>query len=484
MEISSSEKPPACKFSRVAAHVISVFLTAVFQVYGISTGAYAAPPTPNFLNTPVDPQLPSANKPPVVSTITGTPFRATYLIHKPVDDPNADRVAVYVIVQTGAADLKGPQGLLHYVEHLAWLNAIGAQARKADRDTNAWTNRMSVGYWLTGVSEDLPNLIRQVSGVFRPITLDRTFMRQERDILMREYDLRRRNNIDARVGASLSRAIYLGSGYARSPLGTPQEINSLSMDEALALHKATHRPGNAVLVVYGNVTGKQLRAAIPDMPHGKPTVTAPPPFKIKPLAGKDHQITLRFPDPHAVPHLVWRRIVRLDQPQQIDVLTARLALLRDILNTNLPGGLAGPLRFDAFVTRSFSIFLSALDERHVEMVFSAEPDMGVTLVEVKTAFETALAASTASGIPPETYTRVRKRFSDYWPEWLNRKKLAIWMASYVVDSLSVQSKPLTVSEIEKIDDQLTRESLNRLLRKFGTDGRTVIAYVGTKGELN
>ncbi len=420
----------------------------------------------------------------MVSIIRDTPFRAAYVVHKPADDPNADRVAVYLIVQTGEADLTGPQGMLHYVEHLAWLDATKRSARSADRDSNAWTNQLSVGYWLAGTRADLPRMITQLSRVFDPITLRPSFVRQERDILLREYDLRIRDNMDARVAEDLSRAIYRGTGYARSPLATPLDISSLGVDAALALHRRTHRPGNAVLVVYGNVSDDAVAAAIPDLPKGPRSPARRVPFTAKLPRGKPSDSILRFPDPDASPHIVWRRIIRLDQPQQIDLLAARLALLRDVLDTNLPGGLAGPLRFDAFIARRFSISLSALDESHVEMIFSAEPDEGVSLNRLKTSFEAVLASSARAGIPAATYTRVRKRFSDYWPEWLDRQKLARWMAGYVVDAVSARKTPLDVVQLGKLDSRITRDDLNDLLRQLVSGGRTVVAFVGNEGDLN
>ncbi|MGD7552013.1 hypothetical protein ACQCP0_25565, partial [Ralstonia pseudosolanacearum] len=84
---------------------------------------------------------------------------------------------------------------------------------------------------------------------------------------------------------------------------------------------------------------------------------------------------------------------------QIDLLDARLDHLRDMLDTNLPGGLAGPLRFDARIARDYRLHLTAIDERHIELWFQASPDTGVSLPGLRAGFEAALAKSAATGIP-------------------------------------------------------------------------------------
>ena len=54
-----------------------------------------------------------------------------------------------------------------------------------------------------------------------------------------------------------------------------------------------------------------------------------------------------------------------------------------MLATNLPGGLAGPLRFDRFVAQSFALAITPPDDARIERVFAAEPDVGVTLPRCK-----------------------------------------------------------------------------------------------------
>ena len=273
-----------------------------------------------------------------------------------VAQPELAQVSVHIVF---AHD--GPALQMHYVEHLSWLNAIGAQDLSADRDTNAWTTDIAVGYWLSGKPEDLPDLLHTLAGVFKPITLPDDFAGQERTILRREYDLRLVDNINRQAATEMNAFLYQGNAIAASPLGTPEQIAALDYDVARALHDATHLPKNATLVVVGNITNKKVQEAIAAAGLAGKIGTAPqitpPEFTLAPAETQ----VFTFDYPTAAPRMIWRKVVTLKQPVEYDLLETQTALLGDILDTNLPGGLAGPLRYDAFITRSFSVSVIALD---------------------------------------------------------------------------------------------------------------------------
>lgn len=369
------------------------------------------------------------------------------------------------------------EGLAHYVEHLTWLSNIGKNTRPADRHSNAWTNNLAIGYWLSGDADDLTDILRTLSGVFDPISVPRDFAEQEREVILREYDLRMTNNPDALAANDMQAFLYTGDAIAAPLMGAPNEIRALSFDEAKAYHNLTHRPEKATLVVSGNLSTRELNRAIRE--SGFPELTraseviAPPPFTL--AAAEVRTFTYWVPD--AAPRMIWRKVVRLDEPVQFDLLEARTALLTDILSTNLPGGIAGPLRFDAFIAKSFSVAVYPIDEQHIEISFFAEPDEDVTFRELRQAFETYLTNS-SKGIPQATYQRVRGRFSDYWPDWTNKDQVAEWMVNYVLNRVSSLREPLTERRLRKLDSQIAAPDINALLAVLAGPGRSAIAFIG------
>ena len=195
-------------------------------------------------------------------------------------------------------------------------------------------------------------------------------------------------------------------------------------------------------MVVGDVTGCQLAKAMnaddfPDLDALREDI-APPPFVLAPPESR----SFHDPDPAAAPRMIWRKVMALAEPVDFDLLEAQTALARDILDSNLPGGLAGPLRFDAFVTTGFGISLTPLDEGHVELIFSAEPDRGVGFAQMQSAFEAALAAA-ATGVPAATYDRVRDRFDGFWPDWSDADDTGRWMADYTLSRVSALREPKT-----------------------------------------
>lgn len=366
----------------------------------------------------------------------------------------------------------------HYTEHLAWLPNVGKASRPEDRDSNAWTNDYAVGYWLSGPPEDLPDMLRRLKVVFDPIDLPQEFAETERDIVLREYDLRMANNPDAQAAEEMEAFLYEGNAIAASVIGTPTEIKAVTFDDAKAFHAETHRPERARLVVTGDVTERQLakamaEAGFPDLDANREDI-APPPFT---LAEPETRI-FRYPAPAAAPRMTWRKVVALAEPLDFDLLEAQTAFARDLLDTNLPGGLAGPLRFDAFVTKNFAISIAPVDETHIELIFSAEPDKGIGFATMQSAFETALAAS-AQGVPTATYDRVRERFKGFWPDWSDDEETARWMANYTLSRVSVLREPKTERQISKVDAQIEAADINAILAALAGPGRTAIAFIGT-----
>ena len=187
---------------------------------------------------------------------------------------------------------------------------------------------------------------------------------------------------------------------------------------------------------------------------------------------------LSYPDANAAPLLIWRRAVALPEPVSFDLLVAQTALLQDILATNLPGGLAGPLRYDAAIARYFDVQIDPIDEGNIEIEISSYPDSGVTLTELQTAFETQLRAIATQGIPQATYDRALVRFKVFWPDWLDKDKAAQWIADYTVSRVSSLREPLSERDLKKLKNALSLNTTNILLTHLAGEGRVVAAFIG------
>lgn len=388
----------------------------------------------------------------------------------------SQEVQVHVIVGHGNPS----SGLAHYVEHLAWLNTVGAKQRSADRHSNAWTNAYAAGYWLSGNPDELSDILQTLSGLFGTLEIPAEFATEEREIILREYEAHMVDKPDAQAAEAMSAFLYAGNTLASSMLGTPDDIRGFSYDDARALHATTHRPENATLVVTGGVTQREVSRALKavDWPakQSADAESEPPTFELAEPA----DTLLRYPEKEVSARLILRHVVALPEFISFDLLEAHALLLANILNANLPGGLAGPLRFNNAIARGFDVQAWPLDERHIELRFRAAPDSGVSLSAVQKAFKETLAEISGTGIPDETYQRVLNRFEDFWPDWEDDDDAARWMADYTLERVAALRQPLPLSDVKRLEQQLSHQTINSLLNEITGEGRTAVAFIGPK----
>jgi hypothetical protein len=406
------------------------------------------------------------------------PFRDIYLVPSSLTTFGPVNITAYVVVQTGEADLIGPEGLLHYVEHLAWLNAVKNNTDRIDTDSNAWTNSRSIGYWLTGPKSKLKDNLEKLVRVFDKLNLANEFALQERDIIQREYDLRQSDNLDVNIAESLDKILYQGNGLARSVIGKKTDIENFSLQDAMALHSKTHFPENAILVVVGDISAYELIDALPKVVAQKLLIRGGAELILK---NEDIPKSVTFSGNSLNEKLVWRRVIELPISLNYDLLAIQCDLLKDILSADLPGGLAKPLRFDAFVTSSFEISVSAIDERHVELRFVGIPDKNVELKDVKEAFETELTKSAKRGIPAVTFERILTRYLKDLPDKENEIAVSEWTEKYVLERISSQRIPMAIASLQNLRKDLTKPAIDTLLRQLVGKGRTAIAFVRKEG---
>lgn len=399
-----------------------------------------------------------------------------------IDSPDSGNVTAYIVLNLSAYPSE-PEGLAHYTEHLVWQNVFGGESSDAVLHSNAWTNVRTSGYWLSGPREKLPELLKDLSGVFDPLVVAAEFADGERDILVREYERRLLDNTDGQASVDMNRFLYEGNAIAASVIGTPDSINALTYGDAASLQQATHTPDNAFLVIVGDVGEKEVlqaieTAEIPPLQTDEVHEISPLRFQ---LAQAESEV-FNFDVAAAEARIVLRKVVALEQPVDFDTLEVQTRLLREVLISSLPGGLAGPLRFDAFVARSFNVNVFPLDEQHIELWFEATPDSGVTLNELQAAFEATLADS-MKGIPASTFERIRKRSESDWPDWDDESETSRWMARYVIQKTSSLREPLSSQKLQGLQEGLSLDALNRLLKSFQRDGRKAVALIqDTDGE--
>ncbi len=397
-------------------------------------------------------------------TLDPGPFRAAYLI----EDDAADFDFLQVIVQAGEVDHDGPEGLAHYVEHLAWLNQLVVKDASSSRHSNAWTSRLATGYFVSGPSEDLAKNLRRLVSTSKPYPLSPAFIAQERGIVMREYAQRVGENVLYPIHREIESVLFEGSPMGRAVIGTPESIAGYTNDIAAALHEETHQLSNMVLVAHGKMKASALRREIAKLERAEPRPVTPIPSI--PTAPLRDERDINAPKLSAE-RLFYEKIVALPDGPISPKTSAALWVLDDIIDSTLPGGIATPLRFDNFIAASFDVDLFEQAPDHLRLSFSARPDVGVDLMELQTAFEATLAEIFETGIPVETFDKIKERLLEDIEDTDDKPA---YNRSGLIHHVALRRAPRGHSSDLKVVTELEYEDVSALLETLSSEGRVVI----------
>jgi zinc protease len=172
-----------------------------------------------------------------------------------------------VVYKAGAADgLPGKNGIAHFLEHLMFKGtgnlAPGQFSKEVDRrggTDNAYTSQDVTVYHQEIAKEHLELIMRMEADRMVNLTLTDAIVLPERDVILQERGERIDNQPGARLGEAVDAALYLNHPYRLPVIGWRHEIEAYTTDDALAFYERFYEPGNAVLVVGGDVTVEEVR---------------------------------------------------------------------------------------------------------------------------------------------------------------------------------------------------------------------------------
>jgi len=397
--------------------------------------------------------------------------------------PNRDinHVELYLVFPNGEAKNPYDEGLAHYVEHLAWLSAFGNASNRLDRHANAWTTRFSTGYSNSSSLNHLRRSLRILTSVAKPLKVEPDFALEERDIVLREYDFRVSERPLFSITREMDLSLYGQGGLGRSLIGRPSEITEYSLDDARALHTNSHVLSQATLLVYGNVLRSQLLSLLESFESSSKTISSTSTsdtFWADEAVRRDSESLLL--DHLTASTFLFRKLIELETCDEKNRCEMIVQIAEHALGSSLPGGLAGPLRFDQFVARNFSLDLDIIANRYIELGFNAQPDIDVSLDKLQHVFETKLLESLELGIPEETFDRVVSRLEGGLDSVLERDRPG-YNRDLALAQINRGKSLFLRHQQQQVLKQITVEDVNRFLKSLLQDGRTVIRRVQARG---
>lgn len=392
-------------------------------------------------------------------------------------DRSPDLIEAFLFIKSGGFYDEGTEGLAHYLEHLVWLNAVNPDGRATTaRHDGASINGLTTTYSLKGKPEELDAYLETLTKVFEPPALDEAFMREEVDIIKREYDYRVSKRPLYPVYRDIQTHLFGRIGRGRTALGTPESISKLTPEAAVALHARTHVPANAVLFIMGN-TDLEMVEPLVEKHFGGIAAGSPPPRYKRSAFQERREILETSIEGLTSPRLIYSKRIMLETPLAKDRLQLRLNLLHSIWDSTLEGSLAKPLRFDDFITNRFSLSLSSIEPGEVLMTFNAVPDEGVELSSLLIAFEDTLKALADDGIPKATFERIREKRLVALEGAVSRRKLAL---DLVADQIADGAEPISAETYIERYGSTTLDELNALVHALSGPGDVVAVSVSPK----
>jgi len=182
-------------------------------------------------------------------------------------DHRAPVVTHMVWYRVGSADEPpGKSGIAHFLEHLMFKGTAKIPpgefskivARIGGND-NAFTSYDYTAYFQRVAVEVLPQVMEMEADRMANLQLTDEVVLPERDVILEERSSRTDNNPGALFGEQISAAQYLSHPYGRPVIGWRHEIEKLTTEDALMHYRRHYGPDNAVLVVAGDITARELK---------------------------------------------------------------------------------------------------------------------------------------------------------------------------------------------------------------------------------
>ena len=185
----------------------------------------------------------------------------------------------------------GITGVSHVLEHMMFKgtdtlapNEFSRLISAAGGEENAFTGNDYTAYFETLSADQLDLALRLEADRMRGMKLDPAELEKELEVVKEERRLRTDDNPNARLYEQFNAAAFQAHPYRNPIIGWMADLDALTHDDVRAWYQRWYHPGNATLVVVGDVRPDAVFAlarkhfgAIPAGPQAAPKARTEPP---------------------------------------------------------------------------------------------------------------------------------------------------------------------------------------------------------------
>jgi zinc protease len=232
-----------------------------------------------------------------------------------LEDHRNPIVSVQVWYRVGSRnEQRGATGLAHFLEHMMFkgtkAHPHGAFSELVERNggrNNAFTTQDVTSYYVNIAADRVDLILDLEADRMRNLTLDPKDIDSERQVVTEERRTRTEDDPAGFLGEAVSAIAFKAHPYGQPIVGWMEDLARITPAQLRAFYDTYYEPGNALLVVAGDVNGPALLEKITRRFGAIRRAPAPPPVTaVEPPQDGERRVTLRRPEARLpVVYLAW-----------------------------------------------------------------------------------------------------------------------------------------------------------------------------------
>lgn len=404
------------------------------------------------------------------------------------EDHRAPVVVSQVWYKIGSSyEYQGITGLSHVLEHMMFKGTKNVPAGEFSRiiaanggEENAFTGRDYTAYFETLSADRLEIALKLEADRMANLRLDPEEVRKETEVVKEERRLRTEDKPSGLLYEQFNAVAWRASPYQNPVIGWMNDLNNLKLEDLADWYHRWYSPGNAVLVVAGDVQPDKVKALAEKYfgPIPKVELAAPKPF-VEPAQFGETRVTVSVPAKQ--PYLMMGYKTPIVGSADADWEPYALSVLAAILDGGSSARLSKELVREQAVAASAGAGYDAYSRLPGQFVLDGTPTAGHDLAQIEAALRTQVKRLQEEPVSQEELDRVIAQ--------------AVAEKVYQKDSLFYQAMEIGLLETIGLDWRLAEGELERLravtpeqvqavARKYLVEDRLTVAILKPKAEGN
>ena len=199
-------------------------------------------------------------------------------------DHRAPTAAHMLWVRTGSMDeVDGTSGVAHVLEHMMFKGTPDLKPGEFSRRVaalggreNAFTSKDNTGYYQQIPASRLEDVMKLEADRFAHNQWSDEEFAKEIEVVKEERRLRTEDSPRALMGEALAATVFVASPYRRPVVGWMSDLDAMTAADVREFYRRWYVPGNAAVVVAGDVEVAQVRQLAEKYYGGIPARAVPP----------------------------------------------------------------------------------------------------------------------------------------------------------------------------------------------------------------